>query len=301
MPRKGLCSYQRLLVSVAGTFSAGGVGGGGEDIYLFTATSLGDETAGSWSRYFDGSDIALDTATGEEIDGFWVDPARGALYLSSYDFFAAGVGVAGDKNDLYVCAPASLGEDTICTLCPAEGTPGADACLETPGALAAAPDGSVYVGDGCSIRRVAGNGEIPRIAGRRDECAFAGDGGPVQDGLLTWPHALAVGPDGDLYVLDGLYNALPNNVGRRVRRISQDGVIETVAGNGLFGYNGDGLAATQASFTNPNALAVDATGVLYIADTGANRVRRVGRNGEITTVAGTGQTMCSTPTATARR
>lgn len=59
--------------------------------------------------------MALDTATGEEIDGFWVDPARGALYLSSYDFFAAGVGVGGDKNDLYVCAPASLGEETACT------------------------------------------------------------------------------------------------------------------------------------------------------------------------------------------
>jgi hypothetical protein len=106
----------RLLVSVGGNFSAGGVSGGDEDIYLFTATTLGDETAGAWSRYFDGSDIALDTATGEDIDGFWVDPATGALYLSSYDFFAAGVGVAGDKNDLYICAPGSLGEDTACTL-----------------------------------------------------------------------------------------------------------------------------------------------------------------------------------------
>ena len=106
----------RLLVSVGGAFSAGGVSGGDEDIYLFTATSLGDETAGAWSRYFDGSDVALDTATGEDIDGFWVDPVTGALYLSSYDFFAAGVGVGGDKNDLYVCAPASLGEDTTCAL-----------------------------------------------------------------------------------------------------------------------------------------------------------------------------------------
>jgi hypothetical protein len=106
----------RLLVSVGGAFSAGGVTGGDEDIYLFTATSLGDETVGAWSRYFDGSDVALDTATGEDIDGFWVDPVTGALYLSSYDFFAAGMGVGGDKNDLYVCAPASLGEDTACAL-----------------------------------------------------------------------------------------------------------------------------------------------------------------------------------------
>jgi hypothetical protein len=106
----------RLLVSVSSSFSAGGVTGGDEDIYLFTETTLGETTAGSWSLYFDGSDMALDTAAGEEIDGFWVDPARGALYLSSHDFFTIGVGVAGDRNDLYLCAPGSLGEDTTCTL-----------------------------------------------------------------------------------------------------------------------------------------------------------------------------------------
>jgi hypothetical protein len=105
----------RLLVSVGGTFNAGGVSGGDEDIYLFDDTTLGETTAGAWSVYFDGSDMALDTAAGEEIDGFWVDPASGALYLSSKDFFTLGVGVAGDRNDMYLCAPGSLGEDTACT------------------------------------------------------------------------------------------------------------------------------------------------------------------------------------------
>jgi hypothetical protein len=105
----------RLLVSVGGSFNAGGVSGGDEDIYLFDDTTLGETTAGAWSLTFDGSDMALDTATGEDIDGFWVDPASGALYLSSNDFFTIGVGVAGDKNDVYVCAPGSLGEDTACT------------------------------------------------------------------------------------------------------------------------------------------------------------------------------------------
>ena len=104
-----------LLVSVAGSFSAGGVIGGDEDIFRFNATSLGDETAGAWSRYFDGSNMALDTATGGDIDGFWVDPASGALYLGSLDFFTIGVGVAGDKNDLYVCVPGSVGEASACT------------------------------------------------------------------------------------------------------------------------------------------------------------------------------------------
>jgi hypothetical protein len=106
----------RLLVSVAGSFNAGGVTGDDEDIYLFTDTSLGETTAGSWARYFDGSDIALDTTAGENIDGFWVDPVSGLLYLTSSDFFAVGVGVGGDKNDIYVCAPGSLGDATTCTL-----------------------------------------------------------------------------------------------------------------------------------------------------------------------------------------
>jgi hypothetical protein len=105
----------RLLVSVGGSFNAGGVTGDDEDIYRFTDTTLGETTAGSWSLHFDGSDMALDTTTGEDIDGFWVDPATGVLYLSSHDFFTLGVGVAGDRNDLYLCAPGSLGEDTACT------------------------------------------------------------------------------------------------------------------------------------------------------------------------------------------
>jgi hypothetical protein len=105
-----------LLVSVAGGFSASGVSGSGEDIFRFTPTSLGDETAGAWSLYFDGSDLALDTSANEDIDGFWVDPASGTLYLSSVDFFSAGVGFGGDRNDLYACAPGTLGENTTCTL-----------------------------------------------------------------------------------------------------------------------------------------------------------------------------------------
>jgi hypothetical protein len=102
----------RLLVSVGGSFNAGGVSRRRRGHLPLHRHNPGRETAGSWSLHFDGSDMALDTAAGEEIDGFWVDPASGTLYLSSKDFFTIGVGVAGDKNDLYLCAPGSLGEDT---------------------------------------------------------------------------------------------------------------------------------------------------------------------------------------------
>ena len=105
----------RLLVSVSGSFSAG-VMGGDEDLFVFSATQLGDATAGSWAMYFDGSDIGLATGTSEDIDGIWVDPNTGYLYLGTIGDFAAGVGFGGDKNDVFVCAPGSLGSETSCTL-----------------------------------------------------------------------------------------------------------------------------------------------------------------------------------------
>jgi hypothetical protein len=105
----------RLLVSVSGSFSAD-VTGGDEDLFVFNAAQLGDTTAGSWDMYFDGSDVGLGTGTTEDIDGVWIDPATGYLYLGTTGDFVAGVGFGGDKNDIFVCAPTSLGSETNCAL-----------------------------------------------------------------------------------------------------------------------------------------------------------------------------------------
>ena len=72
-----------------------------------------------------------------------------------------------------------------------------------------------------------------------------------------------------------------------VRKVTPDGVVHHVAGNG-FGFSGDGGPAANAQVAYPNGLAFDSSGNLYIADAANNRIRRIGTNGIITTVAGNG-------------
>jgi sugar lactone lactonase YvrE len=121
-----------------------------------------------------------------------------------------------------------------------------------------------------TIGTVAGNGTR----------AFGGDGGPAAGALVNEPRDTAVGPDGSVYVAD--------TFNHRIRKISPDGTITTVAGDGTTTYDGDNQPATDASLYWPHDLAVDAEGVLYIADSNHHRVRRVDANGTITTVAGRG-------------
>ena len=107
----------------------------------------------------------------------------------------------------------------------------------------------------------------------------SGDGGPATQAQLNYPTEVAVGPDGSLYFVD--YG--------RVRRVSPDGIITTAAGGGNPADGlGDGGPATQARLIDPHEIAFGPDGSLYIADSGNHRIRRVGPDGIITTVAGNG-------------
>jgi uncharacterized protein (TIGR03437 family) len=97
---------------------------------------------------------------------------------------------------------------------------------------------------------------------------------------LNGPAGIAVDAAGNLYIADS-YND-------RIRQVSPNGIITTVAGNGTFGFSGDGGPATSAELNDPTGLAVDAAGNLYIADSNNNRIREVSPSGIITTVAGNG-------------
>jgi len=108
--------------------------------------------------------------------------------------------------------------------------------------------------------------------------AFSRDGGLASSSALVRPVALAVGPQGEIYIAEG----------NRVREVLPDGRITTLAGTGDAGYAGDGGAANQAQLNTPQGLAVDSSGRVYIADTLSNRIRRVDLDGTIRTVAGTG-------------
>jgi sugar lactone lactonase YvrE len=125
------------------------------------------------------------------------------------------------------------------------------------------------------VRMIDVDGTITTVAGT-GEAGDTGDGGPATDATLNSPYGLAIDAAGNLYVAD--------SKGARVREIARDGTITTVAGTGVPGYSGDGGQATQAELSQPSSLAVDASGDLFIGDSGNSDVRRVDPQGAITTV-----------------
>jgi class 3 adenylate cyclase/sugar lactone lactonase YvrE len=164
-----------------------------------------------------------------------------------------------------------------------DGGPAAAARVSKPHGLAIGSDGSLFIADSGNnvVRRVAPDGVITTIAGT-GERGSSGDGGPPTKARFFAPTAVAVAPDGSLYIAD------TNN--HTVRMIDHGGTLITVAGTGTPGFSGDGGRASAAQLDLPNGLAFDGRGVLYIADTGNNRIRRVGTDGTITTVLGDGTT-----------
>ena len=167
-----------------------------------------------------------------------------------------------------------------------DGGPATQARIQFVGKVAVGPDGSVYLGqegNGARVRRIDPEGSsLPTPA--------------VAPAPLPWsrrpqarvtPNGMAIGPDGLLYV------ATTSGGPYLVRRVNLDGTIETIAGLGPVGTIGDGGPALQARFNVIEGIAFGPDGSLYVADTGNHRVRRIGQDGIITTVAGNGQT-CST-------
>lgn len=120
---------------------------------------------------------------------------------------------------------------------------------------------------------------ITTIAGN-DTAGFAGDGGPATNAMLYAPMGITTDLSGNLYIADD-----DNN---RIRMVSSNGTITTIAGNGFAGYSGDDGAATNASLRAPFGVAFDAIGNLYIADHSNLRIRKINTNGIITTFAGSG-------------
>lgn len=111
---------------------------------------------------------------------------------------------------------------------------------------------------------------------------FSGDGGPATQAQMDNPFGVIRGPDGAIWYCE--------YTGQRVRKVTPDGVIHTIAGNGQKGYSGDGGPALQASFNLPHEIRFDAKGDLYIVDMSNHAVRKVDlKSGIITTIAGTGK------------
>lgn len=162
-----------------------------------------------------------------------------------------------------------------------DGGPATAAGLWHPSGVAVGPDGSIYIADESNnrIRRVTPDGIIRTVVGTGFG-GSSGDGGPATAANINNPADVAVGPDGSIYIAE--WN------GHRIRRVTPDGIIRTVAGTGAQGYSGDGFLAISAKLNHPGGLAVGADGSIYIADEYNNRIRLVKPDGVISTVAGTG-------------
>jgi hypothetical protein len=110
----GFAPDGRLVISTGGKFSVPGVSGKDEDLLVFTDTSFGLTTSGSFDRYFDGSDVGLSDSGDEDIWGTWIDQATGQVYLTTRGPFSV-TGLSGDGADIFSCDPGSLGNNTTCT------------------------------------------------------------------------------------------------------------------------------------------------------------------------------------------
>ena len=154
------------------------------------------------------------------------------------------------------------------------------ASLAYPSDVYVTPTGELLIADSGNnrVRKIAANGIITTLAGT-GTYGFGGDGGPATSALFSSPNAITQDAAGNLYVAD------KNN--NRIRKIDNDGIITTLAGNGITGNTGDGGPATQAAIGSPAYLTFDASGALYSTQTGG-WVRRIDTNGIISTVAGTG-------------
>jgi uncharacterized protein (TIGR03437 family) len=152
--------------------------------------------------------------------------------------------------------------------------------LNAPFGVAVDAAGNLYIAEfsNSRVRKVDTKGAITTVAGN-GVAGYSGDGGPAASAQLNGPQGVAVDGAGNLYIADTANN--------RIRLVTLNGVISTVAGNGIAGYSGDGRPAASAQVGNPTGVAVDAVGNIYVADSSA-RVRKVYPGGIIATIAGTG-------------
>jgi sugar lactone lactonase YvrE len=235
-------------------------------------TSVAGES-GIYPPFFAGDGGLATAATLDLPYGIAIDPA-GDLYVSD----------ANHRRIRRVAAISSIittvAGDGVSNFA-GDGGSATQAALDYPVDVKVDSNGNLFIADSMNhrVRKVTPAGMITTIAGNGTP-GFSGDGGTATTAQLDTPVAVAVDASGNVYISDSRNN--------RVRQVTPNGVISTYAGNGDYGFSGDGGPAASASLEIPNGLATDAPGNLYFADSNSNRVRKVAPAGIISTVAGNG-------------
>jgi RHS repeat-associated protein len=157
--------------------------------------------------------------------------------------------------------------------------------LDNPLGIAIDGQENIYVAEHsrACITKVDPEGRKTVFAGIRGQTGYSGDNGPATEAKINYPIDLELDDQGNLYFAD-TYNHC-------IRKVDAGGIITTVAGTGARGSSPDGVRATEAQFTYPSHIAVDAAGNLYIED--GYRVRKVDTSGMLSTVAGNGDSQVS--------
>jgi len=232
--------------------------------------------AGNGTLGFSGDGAQGTLATMRGPDGVTVD-AAGNVYFSDGD----GLGTSSGSNNRV----RRIATDGVIDTVAGDGSTGAvgDGGLAISGGLANPiglsfdASGNLLVSDANNlrIRKVSPTGFISTVAGSGSTLVF-GDGGPATSAALNLPAGTAVDAAGNLYIADA--------GGQRIRKVTTDGVIHTLAGNGSVGFSGDGGQSIFAKLFSPDGVAVDASGNLYIADYGNHRLRKVTPAGVISSI-----------------
>ena len=258
--------------------------------------------------------------SGFTLDGSWNDREGTLIPRSGVIETLAGTGEAGDSGDGGDCAAARLNGPSSCALDGAgslfvadtqnncvrvvdlvdwtierfagtgeagyegDGGPATEATFAGPTGLAAGRDGDVFICDTGNhvVRRVSGSdGAVTTVAGT-GEAGYGGDGGPATEARLDGPSGVALDGRGGLVICE--------ITGHRVRRVDlESGEISTVAGTGEAASAEDGSKADGAPLNAPSAVAVDGEGNVCVAEAGGNRIVRIGVDGVLRVVSGTGQ------------
>lgn len=210
----------------------------------------------------------LQLVAGEGIVGALGNEGDGGSALNARFIEPSAVAIAGDGT-IYISDRTAnrirkISDGIITTLYGTRAT----SYLNEPEGLAVDAEGNVFVADSGNnvVRKIAVDGSVSIVAGNLVK-GFSGDGGLATDAQLSTPTGVTVAEDGTLYIAD--------RFNRRVRRVTPDGIIETIAGTGAPGPSGNGGPALLAEFGYVSRVQLDSDGGLIVADQSNNCVRKI--------------------------